>query len=138
MALTWATGVRLGHATRRFERENKLYLAANCPRRFGSSSGPKKRLFLLVFSIFMFFQVFWVFCFWACVWPVSFEQSELNFEKNSFSLQIPWPLWLQFGGWGRTTRVFVESTCNLHFFRFTRYIRSVVNDSENKILLIRK
>ncbi|MFS7913630.1 hypothetical protein Hanom_Chr02g00143941 [Helianthus anomalus] len=70
MALNWATGVRLGRATRRFERENKLYLAANSLRRFGSSSGPKKRLFLLVFSIFMFFQVFW-----ACVWPVVFFRS---------------------------------------------------------------
>ncbi|MFS7990358.1 hypothetical protein Hanom_Chr11g01057941 [Helianthus anomalus] len=42
------------------------------------------------------------------------KSSELNFEKNNFSLQILWPLGLQFGGWGRTTRVFVESTCNLH------------------------
>ncbi|MFS8013474.1 hypothetical protein Hanom_Chr14g01333381 [Helianthus anomalus] len=69
MALTWATGVRFGRVTRRNERENELYLAAN---RLGSSSRPKKRLFLLVFTIFMFFQVFWAFCFWACVWPVVF------------------------------------------------------------------
>ncbi|KAM0002284.1 putative legumain protein [Helianthus debilis subsp. tardiflorus] len=38
------------------------------------------------------------------------KRSELNFEKTVFSLQIPWPLGLQFGGWGRATRVFVEST----------------------------
>ncbi|MFS7924962.1 hypothetical protein Hanom_Chr03g00278761 [Helianthus anomalus] len=72
MALTWATGVRFGRVTSQIERENELYLAANSLRQFGSSSGPKKRLFLLVFSIFMFFQVFWAFCFWACVWPVVF------------------------------------------------------------------
>ncbi|MFS7960631.1 hypothetical protein Hanom_Chr08g00705311 [Helianthus anomalus] len=72
MALTWATEVRFGRVTRRNERENELYLAANGRRRFGSSSRPKNRLFLLVFFIFMFFQVFWASCFWACVWPVVF------------------------------------------------------------------
>ena len=79
MDLTWATGVRFRRATRRNERENELHLAANSLRRFGSSSVPKKRLFLLVFSIFMFFQVFWAFCFWACVWPVVFFRPVSNF-----------------------------------------------------------
>ncbi|MFS8007175.1 hypothetical protein Hanom_Chr14g01257881 [Helianthus anomalus] len=78
MALTWATVVRFGRVTSQNERENELYLAANSLRRFGSSSGPKKRLFLLVFSIFMFFQVFWAFCLWACVWPVVFFRPVLN------------------------------------------------------------
>ncbi|MFS7963994.1 hypothetical protein Hanom_Chr08g00744901 [Helianthus anomalus] len=41
MALTWATGVRFGRATRRNERKNELHLDANSLRRFGSSSGPK-------------------------------------------------------------------------------------------------
>ncbi|MFS8029235.1 hypothetical protein Hanom_Chr16g01519981 [Helianthus anomalus] len=77
MALTWATGVRFGRVTRRNERENELHLAAN--GRFGSLSGPKKRLFLLVICIFMFFEVFWAFCFWACVWPVIFFRPISNF-----------------------------------------------------------
>ncbi|MFS7973170.1 hypothetical protein Hanom_Chr09g00853461 [Helianthus anomalus] len=54
MALTWATGVRFGRVTRRNERENELYLAANGLRRFGSSFRPKKRLFLLI-SYFHFY-----------------------------------------------------------------------------------
>ncbi|KAL9998899.1 hypothetical protein Hdeb2414_s0517g00909051 [Helianthus debilis subsp. tardiflorus] len=80
MALTWATRVRFGRVTSQNERENELYLAANGLRRFGSSSGPKKRLFLLVFSIFMFFQVIWAFCFWACIWPVVFFRPVSNFS----------------------------------------------------------
>ncbi|MFS8000716.1 hypothetical protein Hanom_Chr12g01181631 [Helianthus anomalus] len=41
MALTWATGVRLGRATRQFERENKLYLAANAYGGLGHRPGRK-------------------------------------------------------------------------------------------------
>ncbi|MFS7980175.1 hypothetical protein Hanom_Chr10g00936271 [Helianthus anomalus] len=50
------------------------------------------------------------------MWLKLMRSLELNFEKTDFSLQILWPLGLQFGGWGRATRVFVESTCNLHSF----------------------
>ncbi|MFS7926843.1 hypothetical protein Hanom_Chr04g00301881 [Helianthus anomalus] len=63
MTLTWATGVRFERTTRRNERENELHLAANGR----SSPGPKKRLFLLVICIFMFFELFWAFCFRPCV-----------------------------------------------------------------------
>ncbi|MFS8015436.1 hypothetical protein Hanom_Chr15g01356391 [Helianthus anomalus] len=49
MALTWATGVRFGRVTRRNERENELYLAANGLRRFRSLSGPKKTLISISF-----------------------------------------------------------------------------------------
>ncbi|MFS8002748.1 hypothetical protein Hanom_Chr13g01205721 [Helianthus anomalus] len=42
------------------------------------------------------------------------KQSELNFEKKQFFTSNSVAFGLQFGGWGRTTRVFVESTCNLH------------------------
>ncbi|MFS7911286.1 hypothetical protein Hanom_Chr02g00116341 [Helianthus anomalus] len=51
MALTWATGVRFGRATKRNERGNELHLAANGRRQFGSSSGPKT---LISMSYFMF------------------------------------------------------------------------------------
>ncbi|MFS7965725.1 putative ferruginol synthase [Helianthus anomalus] len=63
MTLTWATGVRFGRVTRRNERENELYLAANGLRRFGPSSRPKKRLFPLVISILCFFKYFGYFVF---------------------------------------------------------------------------
>ncbi|KAJ0887534.1 putative non-specific serine/threonine protein kinase [Helianthus annuus] len=45
MALTWATGVRLGRATRRFEREKKLYLAANAYGGLGHRPGRKNAYF---------------------------------------------------------------------------------------------
>ncbi|MFS7949536.1 hypothetical protein Hanom_Chr06g00572711 [Helianthus anomalus] len=54
MALTWATRVRFGRATRRNERENELHLAANGLRRFGSSSGPKNAYFHELFYVFCF------------------------------------------------------------------------------------
>ncbi|MFS8032452.1 hypothetical protein Hanom_Chr17g01557951 [Helianthus anomalus] len=97
MALTWATGVRLGRATSQIERENELYLAANADGGLGHRPGRK--------------------------------------NKNSFSLQIPWPLGLQFGGWGRTTRVFVESTSNLHLSvsRAASYLNSVTNSLSSAI-----
>ncbi|MFS7961963.1 hypothetical protein Hanom_Chr08g00721111 [Helianthus anomalus] len=131
MALTWATGVRLGRATRRFERENELHLAASL-RRFGSSSGPRNAYFYYLFAFLCFLSYFGLFVLDRVFGPLSFlgpfrisvfiymllklmRRLELNFEKTVFSLQIPWPLGLQFGGWGRNTRVFVESTCNLHF-----------------------
>ncbi|MFS7906700.1 hypothetical protein Hanom_Chr01g00062301 [Helianthus anomalus] len=63
MALTWATGVHFGRATRRNERENELHLAINSLRRFWVIVRAKKRLFLLVICIFMFFKVFWAFSF---------------------------------------------------------------------------
>ncbi|MFS7934226.1 hypothetical protein Hanom_Chr05g00389091 [Helianthus anomalus] len=50
MALTWATGVRFGRATRRNEHENELHLAAN--RR--SLSGPKNAYFHELFYVFCF------------------------------------------------------------------------------------
>ncbi|MFS7916028.1 hypothetical protein Hanom_Chr02g00172281 [Helianthus anomalus] len=72
MALTWATGVRFGRATRRNERENELYLVANSLQQFGSSSGPKKRLFLLVTYVFIFFKCFGHFVFGLVFGPLSF------------------------------------------------------------------
>ncbi|MFS8012022.1 hypothetical protein Hanom_Chr14g01315841 [Helianthus anomalus] len=54
MALTWATGVRFGRATRRIERENELHLVANSLWRFGSSSGPKKAYFHELFYVLCF------------------------------------------------------------------------------------
>ncbi|MFS7976068.1 hypothetical protein Hanom_Chr10g00888121 [Helianthus anomalus] len=54
MALTWATGVCFGRATRRNEREHELHLATNSLRRFGSSPGPKNAYFLELFYALCF------------------------------------------------------------------------------------
>ncbi|KAF5802677.1 hypothetical protein HanXRQr2_Chr06g0262321 [Helianthus annuus] len=40
------------------------------------------------------------------------KQSDLNFEKSYFFTSNSVAFGLQFGGWGRDTRVFVESTQN--------------------------
>ncbi|MFS7928151.1 hypothetical protein Hanom_Chr04g00317461 [Helianthus anomalus] len=63
MALTWATRVRFGCATKRGDRENELHLAANAYGSLGHRAGKKKRLFLLVIYVFMCFEMFWAFCF---------------------------------------------------------------------------
>ncbi|MFS7909525.1 hypothetical protein Hanom_Chr02g00095611 [Helianthus anomalus] len=73
MALTWATGVRFGRATRRFERENKLHLAANGLRRFGSSSGPKKTLISITYlHFYVFLNYFMLFVLGRVFGPLSF------------------------------------------------------------------
>ncbi|MFS7917446.1 hypothetical protein Hanom_Chr03g00189181 [Helianthus anomalus] len=53
MALTWATSVRFGRATRRNDRENEAHLSIN-PR--GSSFRPKNAYFYELF-IFLCFLV---------------------------------------------------------------------------------
>ncbi|MFS8014421.1 hypothetical protein Hanom_Chr15g01344281 [Helianthus anomalus] len=83
MALTWATGVRFGRATRRNERENELHLAAN---RLWVIVRAKKHLFPLLICIFMFFGLFWAFRFRPCVWPVMFFRPISNF---GFYLYVP-------------------------------------------------
>ena len=45
MALTWATGVRLGRVTSQNERENELYLAANAYGGLGHRPGRKNAYF---------------------------------------------------------------------------------------------
>ncbi|MFS7997169.1 hypothetical protein Hanom_Chr12g01138541 [Helianthus anomalus] len=64
MALTWATGVRFGRATRRIERGNELHLATNSLRRFGSSFGPKNAYFHELFYVLCFLVGFFelLFC----------------------------------------------------------------------------
>ncbi|MFS7934097.1 putative Gnk2-like domain-containing protein [Helianthus anomalus] len=49
----------------------------------------------------------------TAVWVI--VQAEKTLISIIFSLQIPWPLGLQFGGWGRTTRddhaLYVAAQC---------------------------
>ncbi|MFS8012399.1 hypothetical protein Hanom_Chr14g01320341 [Helianthus anomalus] len=59
MALTWATGVRFGRATRRNDRVNEAHLSTNNRRWFGSSFGPKIAYFYELF-IFLCFLVLFV------------------------------------------------------------------------------
>ena len=68
MALTWATGVRLGRATRRFEGENELHLAANAYGGLGHRPGQKT---LISMSYFMFyvFSGFFGLLFCSSFWP---------------------------------------------------------------------
>ncbi|MFS7929127.1 hypothetical protein Hanom_Chr04g00328851 [Helianthus anomalus] len=54
MALTWATGVRFGRATRRNERVNELHLAANAYGGLGHRPGQKKRLFISYLHFYVF------------------------------------------------------------------------------------
>ncbi|KAJ0890113.1 hypothetical protein HanRHA438_Chr09g0420131 [Helianthus annuus] len=72
MALIWATGVRFGRATRRIERENELHLAANSPRRFGSSSGPKNAYSYYLFAFLCFLNYFGLFVLGRVFGPLSF------------------------------------------------------------------
>ncbi|MFS8011806.1 hypothetical protein Hanom_Chr14g01313411 [Helianthus anomalus] len=66
MALTWATGVRFGRATRRNERENELHLAANAYGGLGHRPGQKT---LISMSYFMFFSEFFGLLFCSSFWP---------------------------------------------------------------------
>ncbi|MFS8000933.1 hypothetical protein Hanom_Chr13g01184391 [Helianthus anomalus] len=52
MALTWATSVRFGRATRRNDRENELHLAANAYGGLGHRPSQKT---LISMSYFMFY-----------------------------------------------------------------------------------
>ncbi|MFS7952361.1 hypothetical protein Hanom_Chr07g00606071 [Helianthus anomalus] len=96
MALTWATGVRFGRATRRNERENELQLAANSLRRFGSSSGPRNAYFHELFyvhfrisvSIYMLLKLM--------------KMAYLNFDTINFFTSNSVPFGWNLGGWGRT------------------------------------
>ncbi|KAM0067127.1 hypothetical protein Hdeb2414_s0002g00057251 [Helianthus debilis subsp. tardiflorus] len=54
MALTWATGVRLGRATRRFERENELHLAANAYGGLGHRPGQKTLISITYLHFYVF------------------------------------------------------------------------------------
>ncbi|MFS8010360.1 hypothetical protein Hanom_Chr14g01296101 [Helianthus anomalus] len=71
MALTWATGVHFRHATRRNDRENELHLSTNAYGSLGHRSGPKTLISMSYLSFYVF-SVFYAFCFWACVWPMTF------------------------------------------------------------------
>ncbi|MFS7989327.1 hypothetical protein Hanom_Chr11g01045411 [Helianthus anomalus] len=72
MALTCATGVRFGRATRRNERENEFHLAANSLRRFGSSSGPKNTYFHYLFAFLCFLDYFGLFVLGRVFGPLCF------------------------------------------------------------------
>ncbi|MFS7910280.1 hypothetical protein Hanom_Chr02g00104431 [Helianthus anomalus] len=72
MALTWATRVRFGRATRRNECENELHLAANGLWRFGSSSGPKNAYFHYLFAFLCFLDYFEHFVLGRVFGPLSF------------------------------------------------------------------
>ncbi|MFS7982197.1 hypothetical protein Hanom_Chr10g00959931 [Helianthus anomalus] len=85
MALTWATRVRFGRATRRNDRENELHLAAN---RLGHRPSQKT---LISMSYFMFYAHFRI-SFSIYVLLKLMKSLDLNFEKTEFSLQILCPL----------------------------------------------
>ncbi|MFS7959549.1 hypothetical protein Hanom_Chr08g00692401 [Helianthus anomalus] len=101
MALTWATGVRFGRATRRFERENELHLAANAYGGLGHRPGQKNAYFYHLFAFLCFLNYFGLFVLGRVFGPLSFlgpfrisvsiymllklmRSSELNFEKTVF------------------------------------------------------
>ncbi|MFS7964312.1 hypothetical protein Hanom_Chr08g00748761 [Helianthus anomalus] len=70
MALTWATGVRFGPATRRNDRENEAHLS-------GHRSGPKT----LISISYLYFYVFSAFCgllFRFSFWPKCVLRPVLN------------------------------------------------------------
>ncbi|MFS7992989.1 hypothetical protein Hanom_Chr12g01088751 [Helianthus anomalus] len=58
MALTWATGVRFGRATRRNDRENEAHLSTNHRRWFGSTFRPKNPYFYQLFMFLCFLVLF--------------------------------------------------------------------------------
>ncbi|MFS8005967.1 hypothetical protein Hanom_Chr13g01243671 [Helianthus anomalus] len=72
MALTWATGVHFGRATRRNERENELHLAANAYGGLGSSSGPKNTYFHYLFAFLCFLDYFGLFVLGRVFGPLCF------------------------------------------------------------------
>ncbi|MFS7901406.1 hypothetical protein Hanom_Chr06g00529551 [Helianthus anomalus] len=55
MALTWATGVRFGRATRRIDRENEAHLSTN------HRSGPKNAYLCELFIFLCFLVLSWTF-----------------------------------------------------------------------------
>ncbi|MFS7934977.1 hypothetical protein Hanom_Chr05g00398001 [Helianthus anomalus] len=58
MALTWATGVRFGRATRRNDRENEAHISTNNRRWFGSMFRPKNAYFYELFILLCFLVLF--------------------------------------------------------------------------------
>ncbi|MFS7941030.1 hypothetical protein Hanom_Chr05g00471401 [Helianthus anomalus] len=93
MALTWATRVRFGRATRRNDRENELHLAPNAHGGLGHRLSQKT---LISKSYFMFLAHFRI-SVSIYVLLKLMKSSELNFEKTEFSLQILWPLGCNLG-----------------------------------------
>ncbi|MFS7924284.1 hypothetical protein Hanom_Chr03g00270801 [Helianthus anomalus] len=57
MALTWATGSVLGVLTRRNERENELYLAANAYGGLGHRPGQKTLISISFFHFYVFSSI---------------------------------------------------------------------------------
>ncbi|MFS8025788.1 putative chitinase [Helianthus anomalus] len=78
MALTWATGVRFGRATRRIDRENEAHLSTNNRRWFGSTFRPKNAYFYELFIFFMFFSAFRGLLFGSSFWPKCVLRPVLN------------------------------------------------------------
>ncbi|MFS7917904.1 hypothetical protein Hanom_Chr03g00194671 [Helianthus anomalus] len=98
MAITWATGIRFGHTTRRNERENELQLGL---RRFGSSFGPNNAYFHYLFAFLCFLDYFGHFVLGRVFGPLCclvFETIRLEFFINSFFTSNFVPFGLQFRG----------------------------------------
>ncbi|KAJ0827543.1 hypothetical protein HanRHA438_Chr17g0827041 [Helianthus annuus] len=72
MALTWATGVRFGRVTRRNERENEIYLAANAYGGLGHRPGRKTLISISFFPFLCFFKYFGHFVFGLVFGTLSF------------------------------------------------------------------
>ena len=72
MALTWATEVRFGCATRRNEREKKLHLAANAYGGLGHRPGQKTLISISYLHFYVFFKYFGHFVFGLVFGPLSF------------------------------------------------------------------
>ena len=72
MALTWATGVRFGRATRRNERENELHLAANAYSGLGHRPGQKTLISISYLHFYVFLDYFGHFVLGRVFGPLSF------------------------------------------------------------------
>ncbi|MFS7958193.1 hypothetical protein Hanom_Chr07g00675331 [Helianthus anomalus] len=68
MALTWATGVRFGRATRRNDRESEAHLSTNAYNSLGHRSGPKTLISMRFLSFYVFIA-FGGLLFRSSFWP---------------------------------------------------------------------